>query len=71
MARDRVKAYADGARHGAPQATQVADRFHLLQNLEDALDQVFQTHRTALEAVNDAIRRQAAAAALGACPDTT
>src|SRR5262245_64839191 len=38
------KAYADGARHGAPQATQVADRFHLLQNLAETLTQIFNRH---------------------------
>ena len=58
ITRDRARAYADGARQGAPEATQVADRFHLLQNLVEALEQVFHTHRTALTAVNDAIRRQ-------------
>jgi len=58
ITRDRARAYADGACQGAPKATQVADRFHLLQNLVEALEPVFHTHRTALTAVNDAIRRQ-------------
>ena len=52
IARDRASAYAEGARQGAAGATQVADRFHLLQNLREALEQVFATHRQALEAVN-------------------
>ena len=58
IARDRSQAYAEGARQGAPAATQVADRFHLLQNLREALDQVFLTHEQALEAVNTLRRQQ-------------
>jgi transposase len=58
LARDRSQAYADGARQGAPAATQVADRFHLLQNLRETLDQVFLTHEQALEAVNTLMRQQ-------------
>jgi transposase len=58
LARDRAQAYADGARQGAPAATQVADRFHLLQNLRETLDQVFLTHEQALEAVNTLMRQQ-------------
>jgi transposase len=54
-ARDRLKASMDGARAGAPQATPVADRLHLLQNLADALDHVFSTHGKALQAVRDAL----------------
>src|SRR5262249_32295930 len=52
IARDRASAYAEGARHGAPGATQVADRFHVLQNLAEALTHVFTTHSRALDAVN-------------------
>ena len=58
IARDRSTAYAEGARQGAPRATQVADRFHLLQNLREALDQVFLTQSHALDAVNEAVRQQ-------------
>src|SRR5919108_3127062 len=58
LARDRSQAYADGARQGAPAATQVADRFHLLQNLRETLDQVFMIHEQALEAVNTLMRQQ-------------
>jgi transposase len=58
MARDRAQADADGARHGAPAATQVADRVHLLPPLVDGLEHVVQAHHQALTAVNAAIRRQ-------------
>jgi transposase len=54
ITRDRSKAYEDGARQGAPGATQVADRFHLVQNLAEVLDQVFNAHIQELNALNDA-----------------
>jgi transposase len=57
IARDRLKAYSDGARAGAPQAIQVADRFHLLQNLTEALDQVFSAHGKALKVVSAMLSR--------------
>lgn len=44
VSRDRSKAYEKGIRQGAPQAIQVADRFHLLQNLSQTLEQVFSIH---------------------------
>jgi hypothetical protein len=38
VCRDRCGLYAEAARHGAPKARQVADRFHLLQNLREAIE---------------------------------
>jgi len=39
VSRDRGGEYAEAARIGAPQAVQIADRFHLSQNLHEAVDQ--------------------------------
>ena len=39
VSRDRCGLYAQAARQGAPRARQVADRFHLVQNLRYAIEQ--------------------------------
>lgn len=41
ISRDRGNDYIHGASSGAPDAVQVADRFHLLKNLSDAVEGVF------------------------------
>lgn len=60
VARDRAGSYAEGVRRGAPGARQVADRWHLLRNLGDALIRVLERHRRALTAVHAALGEGAA-----------
>ncbi|MEL7039809.1 MAG: ISL3 family transposase, partial [Cyanobacteria bacterium J06592_8] len=51
VSRDRSKAYEKAVLQGAPDAIQVADRFHILQNLAEALDQVFGQHLKTLKEI--------------------
>ena len=49
VSRDRSQTYAKGIAQGAPQAMQVADRWHLLKNLTDAVFKIVQKEYTSLK----------------------
>jgi transposase len=49
VSRDRASAYAEAATKGAPQAVQVVDRWHLIQNLVEALERCLLRSRPALK----------------------
>jgi transposase len=46
VARDRAEAYASGVTQGAPDAVQVADRWHLVKHLREAVGAALREHPT-------------------------
>jgi transposase len=44
VSRDRSATYAEASTQGAPQAKQVADRWHLLKNLREAVERALERH---------------------------
>ncbi len=53
VSRDRANGFAEAISQALPHATQVADRYHLIQNLRDHLQQFLDRKRTCLPLVED------------------
>lgn len=64
VARDRAEVYGEAIRQGAPGATQVLDRWHLLRNLSDALQDAIRRSHAVTRAVAAQISSELAAAYL-------
>jgi len=69
ISRDRAGAYAEGARQGAPQALQIADRFHLVLNITEALERYLtRKHAAVRQAAQAPVQPDALPAAPAAVP---
>lgn len=56
VSRDRASSFADAIRRGAPQAVQVADRWHLLNSLFEVLTRSLERYRPTMRAVGTAMQ---------------
>jgi transposase len=68
VARDRACTYSDGARQGAPGAVQVADRWHLLRNLGDAVQAVVERNHAAIRRIGREVAADCVISAAAAVP---
>lgn len=58
ISRDRASAYSEAANNAAPDAIQIADRWHLLKNLKDAIKRMLNKHNQASRKVAIEIAEQ-------------
>ncbi len=58
ITRDRWPAYIEAATLAAPQAKQVADRFHLLCNVREAIEKVLSRHGDEIRIASAAVNRE-------------
>lgn len=68
ISRDRAGCYAEGATQGAPQAVQVADRWHLLRNVSEALQRVVERERKQLISATATLHQELGAVAVVRAP---
>jgi transposase len=69
ISRDRGGAYAEGASQGAPNARQVADRWHLLVNLRETVQRLLDRHHTCLPALHLAPAQPGPSVTLPSAPE--
>jgi len=58
VSRDRASSYAEATRTAAPQSIQIADRWHLLRNLSEALRNALEPHRRIMTQAARAIQNR-------------
>lgn len=69
ISRDRASAYAEAARTAAPKAIQVADRWHLLRNVVEALQRLLESKHSLLTQTAKAVVGITPSPPLPMCPD--